>query len=191
MDSARNSHCEQAVGTSIEVAFQNVLRLTVDFFQESLPYCRLWFQKLTILSTMVSKVDRTVDTRDYKKKIATVATNRLSIFPWFCCGFFIGFQWENGRIRTKWPQNLQKFPSKLTVDYVADPRSCNSLLFSRKLTNCRLKKKNPTTVDSWSTFIKKSRNSRFIVKSRLSTSRLLSTSCNSCDSRQYGQLLKA
>ena len=75
---------------------------------------------------MVSKVDRTVDCRDFKKEIATVATSRLSIFRGFCCGFFIGFPWENGRIRTKWPQNLQKFSSKSTVVYVADPRSCNS-----------------------------------------------------------------
>jgi hypothetical protein len=75
---------------------------------------------------MVSKVDRTVHCRDFKKKITTVATSRLSIFRGFCCGFFIGFQWESGRIRTKWPQNLQKFPPKLTVDYMADPRSCNS-----------------------------------------------------------------
>ena len=43
---------------------------------------------------MVSKVDRTVDCRDFKKEIATVATSRLSIFRGFCCGFFIGFQWE-------------------------------------------------------------------------------------------------
>ena len=99
--------------SKIEVAFQNGLRLTVDFFRESWP---------------------TVDSRGFKKRIATVA-NRQSIFRGFCCGFFIGFQWENGRIRTKWPQNLQKFPSKSTVDYVADPRSCNSLLFSRKLTS--------------------------------------------------------
>jgi hypothetical protein len=46
-------------------------------------------------------------------------------------------------------------------------------VFFENLTNCRLQKKNPTTVDSWSTFKKKSRNSRFIVKSRLSTSRLV------------------
>jgi hypothetical protein len=36
------------------------------------------------------------------------------------------FRWENGRIRTKWPQNLQKIPSKSTVDYVGDRNSCNS-----------------------------------------------------------------
>jgi hypothetical protein len=97
----------------------------------------------------------------FHKKNATVATSRQSIFRKFCCGFFIGFQWENGRIRTKWPQNKSSKISvrSQTVDYVADPRSCNSLLFSRKLTNCRLLKK-------------KSRNSQFIVKSRLSTSRL-------------------
>ena len=55
---------------------------------------------------------------------------------------------------------------------MADRHSCNSLRFFWNLTNCRLQQKNPTTVDSWSTFKKKSRNSRFIVKSRLSTSRL-------------------
>ena len=84
---------------------------------------------------MVSKVDQ-LSTVEVSKKIAIVATLNLgqSIFRGFCCGFFIGFQWENGRIRTKWPQNLQKFPSKSTVDYVADRRSCNSWLFSRKLT---------------------------------------------------------
>jgi hypothetical protein len=139
---------------------------------------------------MVTKVDHTVDysfksywptvdSRDFKKKIATVATSRQSIFRGFCCEFYIGFQWENGRIRTKWPQNLQNFPSKSTLDYVADPRSCNSWLFSRKLT---ILSTMVSKVDQLSTsqnksidcrlLKKKSRNSRFIVKSRLSTSRL-------------------
>jgi hypothetical protein len=107
---------------------------TVDYAFKSWRYCRLWFQKLTILSIMLSKVDHTVDCRDFKKEIATVATSWLSIFRGFCCGLFIGFQWKSGRIRTKWPQNLQNFPPKSTVDYVAEPRSCNSWLFSRKLT---------------------------------------------------------
>jgi hypothetical protein len=49
---------------------------------------------------MVSKVDRLSTVEVSKKKIATVATSRQSIFRRFCCGFFIGFQWENGRIRT-------------------------------------------------------------------------------------------
>jgi hypothetical protein len=138
---------------------------------------------------MVSKVDWTVDSRDFKKTIATVATSRQSIFRGFCYGIFIGFQWENGRILSKWPQNLQKFPSKSTVDlYVADPRSCNSWLFSRKYTilstmvskvdhtvdygfksrlYCRLLKKQS---DDCRLLKKKSCNSRFnIVKSRLST----------------------
>jgi hypothetical protein len=63
---------------------------------------------------MVSKVDRTVDCRDFKQKMATVATSRLSIFRGFCCGFFIGFQWENGRIRTKWPQNFRQSQQSTT-----------------------------------------------------------------------------
>jgi hypothetical protein len=60
---------------TLEVAFQNGLRV---YFSR---------KKLIILSTMVSKVDRNVDFRDFKKKIATVATSRLSIFRGFCCGF--------------------------------------------------------------------------------------------------------
>jgi hypothetical protein len=47
---------------------------------------------------MVSKVDRTVDRRDFKKKIATVATSRLSIFRGFCCGLFHRIsvaEWKN------------------------------------------------------------------------------------------------
>jgi hypothetical protein len=156
---------------------------------------------------MVSKVDHTVDyafkswpycrLSIFQKKIATVATSRLSIFCGFCCGFFIRFQWECGRIRTKWPQNLQKSPTKSTVDYVADPRSCNSWLFSRKLTilstmvskvdhtvdygfkswpYCRLRFQKLTILSTsqkklqrLSTSQKKICNSRFIVKSRLST----------------------
>jgi len=50
--------------------------------------CRLWFQKLTILSTMLSNVDHTVDSRDFKKRNSTVATSRLSIFRGFCCRSF-------------------------------------------------------------------------------------------------------
>jgi hypothetical protein len=34
---------------------------TVDFSRESGPYCRLWFQKLTVLLTVLSKVDHAVD----------------------------------------------------------------------------------------------------------------------------------
>jgi hypothetical protein len=97
---------------------------TVDYGFKSWPYCRLWFQKLAELLTVEIS----------KKKSQLLQLGRLSIFRGFCCGFSIGFQWENGRIRTKWPQNLQKFPSKSTLDYVADPRSCNSWLFSRKVT---------------------------------------------------------
>jgi hypothetical protein len=42
-------------GSSLEVAFQNGLRLTVDYFRESWPYCRLWFQKLTNCRQLRSK----------------------------------------------------------------------------------------------------------------------------------------
>jgi hypothetical protein len=58
-----------------------------------------------------AKVDYTVDSRDFKKKIATVETSRQSIFCGFCCGFFIGFQWENERIRYKTASK----PSKISV----------------------------------------------------------------------------
>jgi hypothetical protein len=104
---------------------------------------------MTILSTMYGfKSWPTVDSGDFKKKSQLLQL--VDFFVDFAVDFSSDFSaWENGRIvRTKWPQNLQKFPSKSTVDYMADPRSCNSLLFSRKLTNCRLKKKKPTTVDS-------------------------------------------
>jgi hypothetical protein len=123
--------------SSLEVACQNGLRLTLDFSRESWPYCRLWFQKLTVLSTMVSKVDRTVDSY----VIATVATSRLSIFRGFCLIDFCG------KVASKSPNSykiasnlLKKNPSKSTVDYVADPRSCNSWLFSRESLSpyCRL-----------------------------------------------------
>ena len=88
---------------------------------------------------MVSKVDRTIDTRDFKKKIATVATSRQSIFRGFCCGFFIGFQWENGRIRTKWPQNLQKFRQSQQSIYTWPIRDPATVDFSREnILYCRL-----------------------------------------------------
>jgi hypothetical protein len=145
---------------SLEVAFQNGLRLTVDFSRESWPYCWLWFQKLTILSTMVSKVDHTVDcgfkswpycrlttTYGFKSwpdcRLSRFHLKKSQLVQLVDCRFFVDFavdissdfsRNESGRIRTKWPQNLQKIPSKSTVDYVADPRSCNSWLFSRKLT---------------------------------------------------------
>ena len=96
-----NSDNLQYCSTSLEVAFQNGLRLTVHFSRESWPYCRQWFQKLTILSTMVSKVDRTVDSCIIFQKIATVAT----IF----CGFrLIDF---NGKVASKSP-NLYKMASE-------------------------------------------------------------------------------
>ena len=80
---------------------------------------------------MLSKVDRTVDRRDFNKKKATVATSRLSIFRGFCCGFFTGFQWESGRIRTKWAQNLQKFrqSQQSTTWPIRDPATVD---FSRE-----------------------------------------------------------
>jgi hypothetical protein len=55
-------------------------------------------------STMVSKVDHTVDCRDFRKKKSQLLQpfrGRLPIFHGFCCGFFIGFQWEGGRIRIR------------------------------------------------------------------------------------------
>jgi hypothetical protein len=162
---------------------------TVDYGFKSWPYCRLCVQKLTILTTVEIS----------KTKIATVATSRLSIFRGFYCGFFIGFQWESGRIRTKWPQNLQKFPSKSTVDYVSE--ILQQLTFLEKVDHTvdYMVSKVDHTVDygfkSWpycrlwfqkltglSTSQKKSNdcrllkkkscNSRFMTKSRLSTLRL-------------------
>jgi hypothetical protein len=73
---------------------------------------------------MVSKVDWTVDSCIIFQNNTTVATSRLSIFHRFSLCHM--FQWGSGRIRTKWPQNVKKFLTKSTVDYVADPRSCNS-----------------------------------------------------------------
>jgi hypothetical protein len=83
---------------------------------------------------MVSKVDRTVECRDFKKK-----SQLLQLVD---CRFFVDFAWDfssdfSGKVE-EFVQNGLKtfkiFPSKSTVDYVADPRSCNSQLFSRKLT---------------------------------------------------------
>jgi hypothetical protein len=75
---------------ALKLPFKMAFDKQFDFFRESWPYCRLWFQKLT--NCRQSR---------FQKKIATVATSRQTIFRGFCCGFFIGFQWENGRIRTK------------------------------------------------------------------------------------------
>ena len=99
--------CGIIVGSDINSANRGqALKLP---FKVALDYdSRLFSRKLTILSTMVSKVDRTVDCRDFKKKNATVATSRLSIFRGFCYGFFIGFQWESGRIRTKYGVKIFK-----------------------------------------------------------------------------------
>jgi hypothetical protein len=60
------------LGASLEVAFQNGLRLTVDFFRESWPY--------TVDYGFKSWPTSTVDSRGFKKEIATVATSRQSIF---------------------------------------------------------------------------------------------------------------
>jgi hypothetical protein len=120
---------------------------------------KLIINNITGQNTMVSKVDRTIDTRDFKKKIATVATSRQSIFRGFCCGFFIGFQWENGRIRTKWPQNLQKFRQSqqsstwpirdpATVDFSREIKlTILSTMVSKVDHTVDFSKKNPTTVD--------------------------------------------
>ena len=92
---------------------------------------------------MVSKVDRLSTVVLFKKKSQLLQLVDCRLFVDLAVDFLIGFQWENGRIRTKWPQNLQKIPSKSTVDFVADPRSCNSLRFfeSRQFV------KDPATVD--------------------------------------------
>jgi hypothetical protein len=73
---------------------------------------------------MVSKFDRTVDSSILLKKGATVATSRLSIFHGFSLIDFSGEVAE-------FVQNLKDFPTKSTVDYVADPRSCNSRFMTK------------------------------------------------------------
>ena len=93
---------------------------TVDYGFKSWPYCWLWFQRLTGLSTVVL----------FSKK-----TQLLQLVD---CRFFVDFassisagKWQNSyKMASKSSKNL----SKSTVDYVADPRSCNSWPFSRKLT---------------------------------------------------------
>ena len=95
---------------------------TIDFRRKSWPNCRLWFQKLTDFDSCI-----------IFQKIATFATSWLSTFRGFCCGFFIGFQWENGRIRTKWPQNLQKFPSKVNSQQRGRSEILQQLTFLEKV----------------------------------------------------------
>jgi hypothetical protein len=74
---------------------------------------------------------------------------------------------QNGRCYYKpWSQQSTMWP----IRYPA-----TVYFFRESWPTVDFKKKNPTTVDSWSIFKKKSRNSRFIVKSRLSTSRLVTT----------------
>jgi hypothetical protein len=80
---------------------------------------------------MFSKVYRTVDCRDFKKKIATVATSQLSIFRGFCCGFSSDFSGkveefvQNGlKIFEKFRQSQQS-----TTWPIRDPATVD---FSRK-----------------------------------------------------------
>jgi hypothetical protein len=63
---------------------------TVDFSRESWPYCRLWFQKLTILSTLVSKVDWTVDFQDFNPTNVEFSKNSpatVDLWPKVDCRF--------------------------------------------------------------------------------------------------------
>ena len=126
---------------SLEVAFQNDLRLTVDFFRESWPYCRLWFQKLTDFDSCIIFL-----------KIATVATSWLSTFRGFCCGFFY-------RISVgKW-KNSYKMASKIFKNFRRSQQSttwpirevATVYVFFESWPTVVFFFKNPTTVDSWST----------------------------------------
>jgi hypothetical protein len=80
---------------------------------------------------MVSKVDRTVDSCIILKKIATVATSRLSIFRGFC----LRFQWESGLKITEFVQTGLKISKKIrqsqqsTTWQIRDPATVD---FSRE-----------------------------------------------------------
>jgi hypothetical protein len=129
--------------TSLEVAFQNGLRLTVDFFRESWPYCRLWFQKLTncrqsrfqkkklqLLELVDSRffVDFAVDfSSDFSGKMEEFVQNGLKIFKSF----------RRSQQSTTWP-----IRDPATVYFFRE-----SWVFKKKSNDCRLLKKNPTTVD--------------------------------------------
>jgi hypothetical protein len=69
---------------------------------------------------MVSKVDQLSTGEILKKKSQLLQLVDSRFFVDFAADFH-RISVGNGRIRTKWPQNLQKIPSKSTVDYVADP----------------------------------------------------------------------
>jgi hypothetical protein len=77
---------------SIEVAFQNGLRLTVDFSRESWPYCRLCFQKLTILSTIwFQKLTNCRQSRFQTKKSQLLQLVDSRFFVDFAVDFSWGF----------------------------------------------------------------------------------------------------
>jgi hypothetical protein len=86
----------------LKVAFQNGLRLTVDFRRKSW----VWFQKLTDFDSCI-----------IFQKIATVATSWLSTFRGFCCGFFhrisVG-KWKNSyKMASKSSKNSVEVNSRL------------------------------------------------------------------------------
>ena len=89
--------------------------------------------------------------------------------------FFVDLQWIFHRISVgKWKNSykMASISSKISVEVNSRLRGRSGILqqkITEKVDQLSTLKKNPTTVDSW---LKKSRNSRFIVKSRLSTSRL-------------------
>jgi hypothetical protein len=90
---------------------------------------------------MVSKVDQLSTVEVSKKKSQLLQLVDGQFFVDFAVDFSSDFSGKMEEFVQNGLKIFKKIPSKSTVDYVADPRSCNSLLFSRKLTNCRLKKK--------------------------------------------------
>ena len=200
--------------SNIGVAFQNGLRLTVDFSRKRWLNSRLRFQKLTQQSTMVSKVDQTVDS--WKKRPTTFNCRgfkkKSRLLQLVDCRFFVDFassisvrKWQNSykkastssTISVKVNSRLRggseigqqlTFSEKLdgTVDYGFKSWP-NCWLWFQKLTELStLVSKVDRTVNygfkSWPDcrlprfssndcrlLQKKSGNSRFMIKSRLST----------------------
>jgi hypothetical protein len=151
------SRCSGGDGSSFEVAFQNGLRLTVDFFRESWPYCRLWFQKLT--NCRQSR---------FQKKNRNCCN--LKVDSRFFVDFAVHFPISVGKWNNSY--KMASNSSKFSVEVNSRLRGRTEILQQFTFwptANCRLFFKKSNDCRQLVTFKKKSRNSRFIVKSRLST----------------------
>jgi hypothetical protein len=160
---------------------------TVDYGFKSWPYYRLWFQKLTILSTMLSKVDHTIlsTVEISKRKSQLLQLVDYRFFVDFAVNFSSDF---SGKVEEFVQNGLKIFKifrqsQRSTTWPIRDPTTVD---FPRESwPYCRLWFQKLTILDTWyyrlcfqkltglSTSQKKScKKNRFMTKSRLSTSRL-------------------